>query len=63
MATSFFMRRIASRQAVSRKVEGNEPRKRLNGKDDTVTRVEVNTGKAIKASNRLLLRSLRPWHV
>jgi hypothetical protein len=44
MATSDFRRRTASRQAVSRKVEGIEPRKCRDGKDDTVIEVEVNTG-------------------
>jgi len=63
MVTSGFVRRTASKQAVSRKVEGKEPRKHLTGKDDTVTRVEVNTGIATKARDRLLLRGLRPWHV
>jgi len=55
MATSGFKRRTASRQAVSRKVEGIEPRQRLSEKDDTVTRLEVNmgitaNGKAMPAS-------------
>jgi len=37
------MRRTASRQAVSRKDEGIEPRKGQEGKGDTVLPVEVNT--------------------
>ena len=36
-------RRPASTQAVSRKVEGIEPRKQVTGKDDAVTIAEVNT--------------------
>ena len=48
MATSDFKRRTASRQAVSRKAEGKEPRNRRVGKDDTVVNVEVNTGIAAK---------------
>ena len=56
MVTFSFKRRTASRQAVSRKVEGIEPRKRLVGKDDTIGEVEVNTditvtGKVISASS------------
>ncbi len=47
MAIYNFKRRTASRQAVSRKVEGIEPRKRRGGKDDTVIEVEVNTGIAV----------------
>ena len=43
MVTYSFKRRTASRQAVSRKVEGIEPRNRRVGKDDTVFKVEVNT--------------------
>ena len=37
-------RRPASTQAVSRKVEGIEPRNCRDRKDDTVIKVEVNTG-------------------
>ncbi|MBI4745554.1 MAG: hypothetical protein HY786_03170 [Deltaproteobacteria bacterium] len=44
MATSSFKRRTASRQAVSRKVEGIEPRNRRDEKDNTVIEVEVNMG-------------------
>lgn len=56
MATYSFKRRTASKQAVSRKVEGNEPRNRRVGKDDTVIEVEVNTditakGKGMAASS------------
>ena len=43
MVTSGFKRRTASRQAVSRKDEGIEPRKSHVGKDHTVQKVEVNT--------------------
>ena len=35
-------RRPASTQAVSRKVEGIEPRKQVTGKDDAVNIAEVN---------------------
>jgi hypothetical protein len=42
MVTSGFMRRIASIQAVSRKVEGIGPRKGQEGKGDTVLLVEAN---------------------
>jgi hypothetical protein len=41
LATGSFKRRTASRQAVSRKVEGIEPRKRRIGKDDGVQGPEV----------------------
>ena len=44
MVTSSFKRRTASRQAVSRKVEGIEPRKCRVEKDDTLSMVEVNMG-------------------
>ena len=37
-------RRSASTQAVSRKVEGNEPRNQYNRKDDALNLAEVNTG-------------------
>ena len=55
MVTSDFKRRTASRQAVSRKVEGNEPRNYI-GKDDILLRVEVNMdiagkGKEVSASS------------
>lgn len=43
MATINFKRRTASRQAVSRKVEGIEPRNRRDEKDNTVIEVEVKT--------------------
>ena len=43
MVTSGFKRRTASKQAVNRKDEGNEPRKSQEGKDNTVQKVEVNT--------------------
>ena len=56
LVTAGFKRRTASRQAVSRKVEGNEPRNAFVGKDDTLVIVEVNmsiaaTGKAMLASS------------
>ncbi len=63
MATCSFKRRTASKQAVSRKVEGNEPRNRRVRKDDTLWTVEVNTGIADKARRCLLPRGQRPWHV
>jgi hypothetical protein len=47
MVTCSFKRGIASRQAESRKVEGIEPRKRRDGKDDAVLGAEVNTGTAV----------------
>ena len=43
MVTCSFKRRTASKQAVNRKDEGNEPRKSQEGKDNTVQKVEVNT--------------------
>ena len=43
MATSSFKRRTASRQAVSRKVEGIEPRNRREEKDDALRVAEVKT--------------------
>ena len=63
MVTSDFKRRTASRQAVSRKAEGIEPRNCRNRKDDTVLGVEVNTGIAAKGKECLLPRGQRPWHV
>jgi hypothetical protein len=36
VVTHYFKRRAASRQAVSRKVEGIEPRKWIIGKDDAL---------------------------
>jgi hypothetical protein len=44
VATHCFKRRTASRQAVSRKVEGIEPRKRRDGKGDAVLGAEVAMG-------------------
>jgi len=41
-------RRPASTQAVSRKVEGIEPRNEVNRKDDGVRCAEVNTGATVK---------------
>ena len=55
MATSSFKRRTASRQAVSQKVEGIEPRNRRDEKDNTVIEVEVNTG--ISANGKEMLAS------
>jgi predicted RNase H-like HicB family nuclease len=55
MATSVFKRRTASRQAVSRKVEGIEPRKCRVKKDDTLCMVEVNMG--ITANGKAMLTS------
>ncbi len=54
-ATLGFKCRTASRQAISRMVEGIEPRKRRDGKDDAVQGSEVNTdandnGKNVSAS-------------
>ena len=43
MVTFSFKRRTASRQAVSRKVEGIEPRNSIVGKDDDLQLSEVNT--------------------
>ena len=42
-------RRPASTQAVSRKVEGNEPRKQGHRKDDVVNMTEVNMSTTAKA--------------
>ena len=55
MVTSTFKRRTASRQAVSRKVEGIEPRKCRIEKDDTLSMVEVNMG--ITANGKAMLTS------
>ena len=63
MVTFFFKRKTASRQAVSRLVEGIEPRKRRVGKDDTVVGVEVNMVEAAIGEARPLPRGRRPWHV
>jgi len=41
-------RRPASTQAVSRKVEGIEPRNQYNRKDDAFNLAEVNTGTGVK---------------
>ncbi len=49
MVTLSFKRRTASRQAVSRKVEGIKLRNCRDGKDDTVIKVEVNTDITAKA--------------
>ena len=56
MVTPCFKRRTASRQAVSRKVEGIEPRKRRVGKDDAVLGAEVDmdttaNGKGVSTSS------------
>jgi len=51
VATSGFKRRTASRQAVSRKVEGIEPRKRRAVKDDAVFGAEVNMDEVAKIQN------------
>lgn len=63
MVTSDFKRRTASRQAVSQKVEGIEPRNCRVGKDDAVMKVEVNTGIIAKGKGCLLPRGQRPRHV
>jgi hypothetical protein len=44
-------RRPASTQAVSRKVEGIEPRNQYNRKDDALNLAEVNTGTTGKAKD------------
>jgi hypothetical protein len=46
-------RRPASTQAVSRKVEGIEPRKQYNRKDDALNLAEVNTGTGVKGKDVL----------
>ena len=63
MVTCSIKRRTASKQAVSRKVEGIEPRNCRAGKDDTLFIVEVNTDITAKARWCLLPRGQRPWHV
>ena len=55
MATSDFKRRTASIQAVSRKVEGIEPRKCRVEKDDTLSMVEVNM--SITANGKAMFTS------
>ena len=44
-------RRSASTQAVSRKVEGIEPRNQYNRKDDALNLAEVNTGTVEKGKD------------
>src|SRR5215467_9842176 len=50
-------RRPASTQAVSRKVEGIEPRKQVTGKDDAVNPAEVNTSTTGRARGVQLPRA------
>jgi hypothetical protein len=63
MATWSFKRRIASRQAVSRKVEGIEPRNFPSRKDDIVQQMEVNTISTVNGKLLAASRGRRPWHV
>jgi hypothetical protein len=63
MVTRSFKRRTASKQAASRKVEGIEPRKCQNGKGDVIGMTEAKIDCCELASDRQLLRGLRPWHV
>ena len=53
MVTYSFKRRTASRQAVSRKVEGIEPRNCRDEKDNTVLEVEVNMSISVKGKEML----------
>ncbi len=55
-------RRSASTRAVSRKVEGIEPRNTQDRKDDVFKPTEVNTSTTAKARKCSLPRGLRPWH-
>jgi len=55
VVTSAFKRRTASKQAVSRKVEGIEPRKCRVEKDDILSMVEVNMG--ITVNGKAMLTS------
>jgi hypothetical protein len=55
-------RRSASTQAVSRKVEGTEPRNTRSRKDDVFKPTEVNTSTTAKGEGVPLPRGLRPWH-
>ena len=55
MVTSAFKRRTASKQAVSRKVEGIESRKCRVEKDDALSKVEVNMG--ITVNGKAMLTS------
>ena len=63
MVTSSFKRRIASRQAVSRKVEGIEPRNYPSWKDDILQEMEVKTVINAKGKGVTAFRGRRPWHV
>jgi hypothetical protein len=51
VVTLSFKRRTASRQAVSRKGEGIEPRNSIVGKDDDLSLSEVNTYANEKGKN------------
>jgi hypothetical protein len=51
VATYSFKRRTASRQAISRKVEGNEPRKGQEGKDDAFEPAEIKMGINVKGKD------------
>ena len=53
MVTWRFKRRTASRQAVNRKVEGIEPRKCRDEKDNTLSVVEVNISIATNGKEML----------
>ncbi len=55
-----FKRRAASRQAVSRKVEGIELRNRANGRGDVVNETEANIDGGAKTSDLWCPPFLRP---
>jgi hypothetical protein len=63
VVTQGFKRRIASRQAVSRKVEGIEPRNFPSRKDDIFQQMEVNIVITVKGKMMTASRGRRPWHV
>lgn len=63
MVTQSFKRRIASRQAVSRKVEGIEPRNFPSRKDDIFQQMEVNIVITVNGKMMTASRGRRPWHV
>jgi hypothetical protein len=63
VVTQSFKRRIASRQAVNRKVEGIEPRNFPSRKDDILQQMEVNIVITVKGKVLAASRGRRPWHV
>ena len=63
MVTYSFKRRTASKQAVSQKVEGIEPRNSPSRKDDILQDMEVNTAGTVNGKVLAASRGRRPWHV